>query len=366
MMVWLFCVAIAVVYILIQLWQEWTILTYKHLKQPEPLIWPTISILIAARNEEDNIAQCLDSLLKLDYPMDKLNIICGNDQSSDRTGVILESYAAKHSHIRVVDIVDDQSGLKAKARVMAQIDAYATGEFYLITDADIQVKPSWAKQMILSLDENTGVGSGTTLVKGEGFGGKMQELDWAYFMGMLNVISYNGVPATAVGNNMIVRAEAYHQTGGYRNIRFSITEDYKLYSEICKRGWKWNNVMIEETTAYSAPVSGFKNLLHQRKRWLSGGRELPWYWWMLFGIFGLYYFIMPVLLWHHIGFSISILLTKWLIQSFQIKGIYKHLQEKQPGWHMLFVYEIYLTGITIATAIFSLLPTGTVWKQRRY
>lgn len=357
---------IGALYIAIQLWQSISLLRYKHQYLPEPAAWPEISILIAARNEEQNIRHCLDSLLELDYPKDKLHIICGNDQSTDNTGRILAEYANLYPHITAVEIQDDNSGLKAKARVMAQLETFAKGEFYLITDADIRVKTEWAKYMVRSMPENTGVCSGTTVVKGNGVWNKMQEIDWAYFMGMLNIISYNGVPATAVGNNMIVRASAYHEVGGYRGIRFSITEDYKLYSEICKKGWKWNNIMQREVTAYSAPVSGIATLLHQRKRWLSGGRELPCYWWMLFGIFGLFYFLIPALFFISPLHGLILWGIKWVLQSLLIRGIYRLIGEPLPGIIDLFKYEGFITANTLFTAIFALLPLKTNWKNRHY
>ena len=366
MIIFWIAIAIGCTYIAIQLWQLITLFRYRHQYLPEPGIWPEISILIAARNEESNIRQCLDSLLKLDYPKDKLHIVCGNDQSTDSTGLILAEYASLHTHIKVVEIIDDDSGLKAKARVMAQLEKFAKGEFYLITDADIRVKPEWAKYMVRSMEQETGVCSGTTVVKGNSAWGKMQEMDWAYFMGMLNIISYNGVPATAVGNNMIVRADAYHQVGGYRGIQFSITEDYKLYSEICKKGWKWNNIMQKEVTAYSAPVFGIATLLHQRKRWLSGGRELPWYWWVLFGIFGLFYFFIPVLIILNPLAGLTIWVIKWILQTRLIAGIYRLIDEPQPGLFNFSVYEIFITANTLLTAVFAILPLKTNWKNRHY
>lgn len=353
-------------YILLQCWQEWVILRYKHKIGQQSGEWPAISIWVAARNEENNIADCLESLVKLDYPQDKIQILVGNDESTDRTGEIAREFEKNHPQVRVIDIETDNSGLKAKARVMAQIDKHANGEFYLITDADVRVNTNWAKHLILSMTPETGVCSGTTMVKGDGVFAKMQEMDWTYFMGLLNVISWSGVPATAVGNNMIVRASAYNETGGYSAIRFSITEDYKLYSEICKRGWKWNNIMSRDALATSTPVKGLNNLLHQRKRWLSGGKELPWYWWLMFVIFAGYYAAIPFCIFHIPMVGLGLYLAKFFIQIAQINGIYRHLGKPRPGLLQHLVYEIYLTLITLSTAIFFIIPIKVNWKGRRY
>lgn len=353
-------------YLLIQIWLTTAFFRYRNRILPEPEVWPEITILVAARNEEKNIGRCLDALCELDYPADKLHIVVGNDQSTDHTREITEAYCRNYPFIRLINIVEDDTGLKAKARVMAQLDKYAQGEFYLVTDADVAVKPTWAKYLIRHMKAQTGVASGTTMVAGNDLNTKMQGMDWAYFMGMLNMISWSGVPATAVGNNMIIRKEAYWQTGGYSAIRFSITEDYKLYSEVCKKGWKWDNIMIPEVLAYSDSVKGFIPLLHQRKRWLSGGRELPFYWWILFVVFGAYYFVVPVMLFLSPWIALAVIGLKFSLQWLSMNRIHSMLGEKPPGILQHLMYEVYLYAVTIGTAFFFILPFRTVWKGRQY
>lgn len=357
---------LVVFYLIIQLGLTIAFFRYKNKLLAEPENWPEITVLVAARNEENNLDSCLNALCSLDYPKERLHIVVGNDQSTDRTAEIAQGYANKFGHVKVVDIKDDNSGLKAKARVMAQIDTYATGEFILVTDADVVVKPSWAKYLIRHMQENTGVASGTTMVKGNGLFSQMQGMDWAYFMGMLNVISYTGVPATAVGNNMIIRKQAYWETGGYAAIRFSITEDYRLYAEICKQGWKWDNIMIPEVMAYSGPIENFGTLLHQRKRWLTGGRELPWYWWVLFVVFGIYYFTIPLLFALAPAIALILASIKMLFQVLSINRIHNLVNEQRPTLYQHLLYELYLFFVTISTAIFFLLPVKTIWKGRKY
>lgn len=373
-MIYLICIPI--LYIAIQMWQLGVLFRYqsKEIKYYAEADLPKISIWVACRNEENNIRACIESLLALEYPKEKIQILIGNDQSTDNTRAIALEFANQYEFISLIDIVDNHSGLKAKARVMAQLDVHADGEYYLITDADVRVKPYWVQGLLSNMEDKMGVCSGTTMVRSSGIDGWLQEIDWAYFMGLLNVISYSGVPATAVGNNMIIRREAYWQTGGYGKIKFSITEDYKLYSEVCSKGWKWNNIMNKDVLAFSEKTEGFGNLLHQRKRWLSGGKELPWYWWILFGIYGGFYFVIPLLIfWFLRDAHFSAILyvgviwgIKFFFQSIQIRTIYKQLNEKTPQIGRLFIYELYLFAVTIFTAIFFVLPLKTRWKNRAY
>lgn len=367
-------------YLIVQIWQLQALFRYKVYDNFKQLAHdselPQISIWVACRNEEKNIANCIHSLLNQNYPAEKIQILIGNDQSTDRTRSIvldiIEQFSQKHQYnekksiLQLVDIVDDDSGLKAKARVMAQLDKHAIGEYYLITDADVEVNRNWAKGLLGSLSHEMGVASGTTMVKSDGIWGWLQEIDWAYFMGLLNLISFSGIPATAVGNNMIMKKEAYWETGGYGKIKFSITEDYKLYSEICKKGWKWNNVMSPQVLAFSDKIEGFLPLLHQRKRWLSGGKELPWYWWILFGIYGLFYFITPMLLMFNFKIGLLFWSLKFFIQGIQINKIYERLGQHSPSIYKHLLYELYMFLVTVSTAIFFFLPAKTIWKERKY
>ena len=373
---------IVVLYLIVQIWQLQALFRYEFynnfqtLQNEDPSVFPQISIWVACRNEEKNIEHCLLSLLDLNYPKDKIQILIGNDQSTDNTRQkildVIEQYSKQSQYsesktlLQLIDILDDDSGLKAKARVMAQLDKHAIGEYYLITDADVVVSPNWALGLLGSLSNEMGVASGTTMVKSDGIWGWLQEIDWAYFMGLLNLISFSGIPATAVGNNMIMKKEAYWETGGYGKIQFSITEDYKLYSEICKKGWKWNNVMSPQVLAFTHKIEGFLPLLHQRKRWLSGGKELPWYWWILFGIYGLFYFITPLLLVYNFKIGLAFWMLKFILQMIQINQIYRFLGQQSPPTYKHLLYELYMFLVTVSTSIFFLLPAKTIWKERKY
>ena len=66
--------------------------TAKRFPTMEESDLPTVSIIVAARNEEKNILRCLQSLDKLIYPEGKLEIILVDDQSTDNTGKIIDKF----------------------------------------------------------------------------------------------------------------------------------------------------------------------------------------------------------------------------------------------------------------------------------
>lgn len=108
-------------------------------RSAEPAEWPTVSVIIAARDEEQRIGETLSGLLASDYS--RLEVILANDRSADRTAEIAGSFAERDERIRIVTITDVPDGWLGKTNAMSQAVTQATGEFLLFTDGDIQFSP---------------------------------------------------------------------------------------------------------------------------------------------------------------------------------------------------------------------------------
>lgn len=326
---------------------------------------PEIAILIAARNEEKNIKNCLENLVNLDYPVNRISILIGNDQSTDKTEIIAQSYANKFPHIKVIAIEKGTKRLKGKANVLAQLAKQTKASYLFITDADITVHRLWVKTLLSYVKPGTGIVSGLTVVSHEGFLGRMQQTDWLYFMGLLLSFARLKIPGTAVGNNMLVTREAYEDVGGYESIPFSVTEDYKLYKEVRKKGYITKNIFHPNATNISAPVSGFWKLINQRKRWLTGAMDLPYYWWFVFLVFSLFLPAVVVYWFQHPQIAILLYLFKFLIQSITIR-IQQYQVNIRTSIFTLLWFEIYMNILTIVSALYFILPIRLRWKNRTY
>lgn len=326
---------------------------------------PFISVLIAARNEEQNIWRCLSALNQLNYPKEKVEFLIGNDQSGDRTLEIAEAFSAKHPQFKVYNITDSLGLARGKANVLAHLARQAKGDYYFITDADIAVNTEWVRELLGFFEEDTAIVSGTTVVDDEGTMGKMQEVDWMYYMGLLKSAYNIGLSCTAVGNNMAIRKEAYWEIGGYEALRFSITEDYKLYKEVRLRGWGTKNVLNPNVLNYSRAIHQLRVLLSQRKRWLTGARELPLFWWILFIIFGMFTPAILVLAFINIKLALIFYLIKLSFQSITIYELQSKMR-MDKNIDFLLTYEFYSTAISLATAVFYVLPMKLQWKNRTY
>lgn len=95
---------------------------------------PLISVLIPARNEEENIKKCLLSLTKQDYK--NIEIIVLNDNSTDNTGKIVAELSKKDSRIKLYNGKKLKKGWMGKNYACHQLAGYARGDYLLFTDAD--------------------------------------------------------------------------------------------------------------------------------------------------------------------------------------------------------------------------------------
>ncbi|MGN6647624.1 MAG: glycosyltransferase [Cytophaga sp.] len=327
---------------------------------------PLVSILIAARNEEENIIACLQAISRLHYPAGRIQVLVGDDQSSDNTYTLVNAYIQDKPGFELVSIQESTSKAKGKANVLAQLAAKATGEFLFITDADIQVPLYWIEGLLGAFEERTGIVSGATVVKGQKIFDRIQRVDWAYAFGMVHIVSEMNIPVSAVGNNMAIRTCCYEETGGYENLEFSVTEDLELFKAALAKGWAFRNLLDESSTAVSAPLHTLGSVLKQRKRWLSGAMRLPVVL-LTFLAMQAVYFAVLVLAFVYLPWPWVLMcwLTILNLQAMFIQGV----AQKTGIRHVrkdLYLFELNRYFFPLLLFTYQLLPLGVQWKGRTY
>lgn len=327
--------------------------------------------MVAARDEEANILRCLKALESLSYPKSHLQILLGNDHSTDATEQIIQGFIADKPHFELVNITGNLGVAQGKANVLAHLAKVAQGEFWLVTDADIEVPTDWVQAMCAAqqtnnkTDKSVGIVTGFTLVQGDSLFAKMQAIDWVYALGLIKVWSDRGIAVTAMGNNLGINPEAYEATGGYEQIPFSITEDFALFQAIVSKGYGFKNLIHSKVMAVSQPIKTVKDWLHQRKRWMSGALQAPWFLTLFFALHSSFWplvivtaFMAP---WWALGFGF----VKLAIQSIFIGRLLKRIR-------CLFLlkylplFEIYHLCFTWMMTVFYFLPVKVIWKGRKY
>lgn len=327
---------------------------------------PRISILIAARNEEQNILRCLQAIEALEYPADKVEVLIGDDASTDRTRQLIDDFIRDKPNYTCISITHTLGKARGKANVLAHLAKLATTDYFFYTDADIAVPREWVRAMLSELEEGVGVVTGITTIAGHGFFSRLQALDWLYALGLMQVVSDLKLPVTSMGNNMLLRRQAYEQVGGFEHIDFSITEDIAIFNQVLKHGWGFRNIYSRHVLALSAPATTFGLFLHQRKRWMRGSMHLPFYMAVIFILHSAYYpVLLPFFTYTSVGVMLAIFTFKLLLQSLYLHICLRRLGRSAP-WYMFLFFELYLVVSSVILIVYFFLPVKTVWKGRKY
>jgi len=251
-------------------------LNRKYITQPGMVF--SVSVIVAARNEADNIRQCLTSLNRLDYPHHLLEIFVVNDRSVDETQNIIKDFIKDKAHFKFLRNDKTNVNLSGKANAISQAIKKSRGEIVLITDADCEVPSGWIQNMIPYFQENVGIVAGFSRLKNNGFFSKMQSMDWAFLLSVAAGSVGTGVPLTCIGNNFAFRRKAYEAVGGYEGVGFSVTEDFALLQSMTQNtNWKVVAPIESPSIVQSKPVDNFFDFFKQRQRWAIGGKSVHWF-----------------------------------------------------------------------------------------
>ncbi|MFC1556373.1 glycosyltransferase [candidate division KSB1 bacterium] len=239
---------------------------------------PVVSVVIPARNEEDTIERCLVSVAGIDYPDEKLQIIVVDDHSEDDTSSICESISGKFADFTLIRLSELPGAGRGKIAALEHGYREARGEIVVQTDADCIVPDQWLRSLTGRFDRDTGIVGGLTILESAGTGNacftQVQSLDWTYLLSVGAGANALGFPLSCIGNNLAVRKAAYESVGGYESISFSVTEDFALFKEITRKGWKSRFTVNENSLVRSRPPGTLRDLFRQRWRWATGGIKL--------------------------------------------------------------------------------------------
>jgi len=233
-----------------------------------------VTIVVSARNEEENIIACIESLKALKYKTELLQIIIVNDSSTDNTLNLIKSHTHNYQHFRIIDLTETSNNkLKGKLNALNEALKIATGEIIMLTDADCVVPADWVNETVKYYTDNVGMVCGYTRIEeGKSLFTKLQTLDWLYLQSLAAYSSGINQTLSCIGNNLSYSKVAYESVGGYENIKKSITEDLALLRAIDNKGkFKILYPINSKRTVITKPCKNLKELLRQKKRWFRGG-----------------------------------------------------------------------------------------------
>ena len=203
-------------------------------------------------------------------PSNLFEVIVVDDNSTDNTADICKAFMEQFPNLFCI-AAPENPNLPGKPNALACGIEASHGEVILITDADCTVPSTWIECTAQHYEGNIGLIGGITLQRNTNWFEGMQSLDWAFILGMAASTAGLGHQHGSIGNNLSFKRKAYDHVGGYRKLKFSVTEDYTIVQAIIDSGqWDYIYPIDSKTMVESKPCSDWKTLLRQKQRWGKG------------------------------------------------------------------------------------------------
>jgi chlorobactene glucosyltransferase len=203
---------------------------------------PLVSVLIPARNEENNIRRILNSMLKQDYR--NLEILVLDDNSTDATGHIVEEFVKKDGRIKLIKGAPLPAGWKGKCFACHQLSKIAKGSYFVFTDADTlhypnSISGSLAALLKNNLDVTSIYPRQIAVTFSERMSVRFINFIILSFMPLI-LVKHSKAPffSTAIGQFFLFKREAYEKTGGFEFVKDEILEDINISKQVKRCGLK--------------------------------------------------------------------------------------------------------------------------------
>ncbi|MEM7469293.1 MAG: glycosyltransferase family 2 protein [Pseudomonadota bacterium] len=249
---------------------------FSHQRHPyldvDTAAWPMVTVVIPAHNEEDVIGTAIDSLLNVDYPPEKYEILIVNDRSNDKTGEIVDQFVERAPNL--VSAFHRTGGIPGKASALAEASERIGSEVMIVFDADYIPGRGLIKQLVAPffdaeigavmgrvVPHNAGTNLLTRLLDLERAAG--YQVDQQARMNLHLVPQYGG----SVGG---VRMSALREVGGWHANAYA--EDTDLTYRLLLHGFK--TAYENRCECYEEVPEIWQERNRQIMRWAKGHNQV--------------------------------------------------------------------------------------------
>jgi glycosyltransferase involved in cell wall biosynthesis len=202
---------------------------------------PSVSLIFAARDEEEKLPGALATLAALDYP--HLEIIAVDDRSQDATGRILDQFAALHPRFRAVHVSELPAGWLGKPHALQKAYEASTGDWLLFTDADVWFETSVLRRAVAIADElradHLTLGAGVEM---HGFWEKTVLTFFALAFHVANqldqVSNVKSKAYAGIGAFQMAKRSVYETIGTHQTLKMEVVDDMKVGKLVKQNGFR--------------------------------------------------------------------------------------------------------------------------------
>lgn len=234
------------------------------------------TVIIPARNEEQQIADCVSGILQQHYPAHLFEVIVIDDHSTDNTPGIIQRLQQQYSNLHLIQLEKELKGQQLnsyKKKAIEMAIGRCQGDWIVTTDADCFMGKEWLRTYDAYIQQYAPVFVAAPVVFSNpgNFVGIFQCLDFMSMQGITAAAVSAGVHSMCNGANLAYSKTAFYKVGGFTGIdKIASGDDMLLMHKIKleypgKTGYIFSDAVIVETP----PMPDWKSFINQRIRWAS-------------------------------------------------------------------------------------------------
>ena len=247
-------------------WRGWRAIPFFNSDQADASIF--VSVVIPARNEEENIGNLLEALQRQDYPKSLTEIIVVDDHSSDLTAEIVKRYA----DVRLLTLEDDQINSFKKKAIEKGISA-ASGELIITTDADCVPTRGWLQTMVAFREKTNAlfIVAPVVLECNSEVIQIFQAMDFMVLQGITGASVFRKFHSMCNGANIAYEKKIFFDVGGFRGVdHIASGDDMLLMHKIAEKyPERIHYLKSHAAIVRTSPMPSWRAFFTQRIRWAS-------------------------------------------------------------------------------------------------
>ncbi|WP_298391935.1 glycosyltransferase [Hydrotalea sp.] len=353
----MFICIILTVAIVLTLFYVWLILLYRKWFVSLRLFDDTtvigahtsFSIIIPARNEANNIAACLNSIIAQNYPQQYIEIIVIDDFSTDDTVAIVQQWQQQYANIQLIELSKEDTPPTTNSYKKWAIEKAihnANGEWIVTTDADCIAGKNWISSFAKCIEKEQPalIVAPVRFIYYPTLLGIFQYLDFLSLQGITAASVSTGVHCMCNGANLAYQKAAFIAVNGFAGISHIASGDDMLLMNKIKQQYQGKIIYLLHPNAIvlTQPVLTWKDLLHQRIRWASKAdkyedKSIFWVLLLVY-LYNLILFTLPFIAlfeWQLWLYWILLLVIKTIVELSFMKPVSRFFGENHLQWFPL-------------------------------
>lgn len=326
-----------------------------------PTSLPPVSVVICARNEEDNLKKFLPLVLEQDYPV--YEVVLVNDCSLDRSIDVLKELASRYKNLKVADIKEVEGREHGKKFAMTIGIKAAKYEHLLFTDADCYpVSKNWMRLIIEGYkpEKEIILGYGK-YARYPGFVNMMIRFDTFFIAVQYLSMAIAGKAYMGVGRNMAYLKSLFFQHKGFASHMHINSGDDDLFVNQAATPTNTEIIVSKEAFTISEPKKTWREWFLQKKRHHSTAHhyKINHKLILAFYPFSWYIFHFSLIIGLAINYNLPILIFSFIlrgiIQIIILQSCARKLDESGMGWNapfLEFIYRFFVLPVYFFSTLF--------------